>query len=438
MAVAIEGAGLRVPSISQFLDFLGKSFPIGCLKPCHSHLTVYPHRCGWRFAWYCKESRAWKYVTRVKKADIRAAAENKLDHIFSGSFSWSLLPPGRLRFLEAVHRETRSEDEKAVLAFLAGRQKSAEVSESVRKFMTWKIEKAGELTPNLQNLKRHVELMAEKFSGKTVIDITSDELTGWWRKQWGHLKPKTRNDARASLVAFWNWCIMETLYPKEVTPAERIPQAVLDKHERRVITLDEFMALAAAIQPQHRSTIVLLAFCGFRPEEVCPPTKKGAKKKSKRGIRREEIDWEDDCIRVPDVVAKTGVPRVIPLLPTARVWLEWAGIRPGQTGAVCEENLAEIGETKRLGEVVFKTGWPQDALRHSYGSYRNAVVRSLSQVAEEMGSSEAMLRKHYHNPRSRSEGEAWFDLRPPEGSPCVIEPTQVSAEEFLEAISDKT
>lgn len=404
----------------------------------NTHVTVYPHSCGWRFAWFCKETGSWKYITRAKKSAARAAAENKLDEISNGVRCWDLLPPCRLRFLEAVNRETRKEDENAVLAFLAGRKRSAEVAESVEKFMRWKIEKAGELTPNLQNLQRHLELMAEKFAGKTVIDVTSDELTNWWRTQWGHLAPKTRNDARSSLVAFWNWCIMETIYPKEVTPAERIPKITLGKHERRVITPDEFLALAAAIQPQYRSTIVLLAFCAFRPEEVCPPTKEGAKKKDKRGIRREEIDWEDNCIRVPDVVAKTGIPRVIPLLPTARVWLEWAGVSAGQTGPVCEENLAEVGETKRLGEVVFKSGWPKDALRHSYGSYRNAIVRSLRQVAEEMGSSEAMLNKHYHNPRSRSEGEAWFNLRPPEGSAYTPDTAVVSAEEYLKMISEST
>ncbi|MFN4805233.1 MAG: tyrosine-type recombinase/integrase [Akkermansiaceae bacterium] len=302
--------------------------------------------------------------------------------------------------------------------------------------MLWKIEAAGELTPNLKNVKRHLEVMAKKFAGMTVIDITSDQLTVWWRKEWGDCKPKTRNDARASFVAFWNWCILETIYPKEVTPAERIPLLALAEHERRVITPDEFMALAAEIQPQYRSTIVLLAFCAFRPEEVCPPTKKGAKKKNKRGIRREEIDWEDNCIRIPSAVAKTGNPRVVPLLPTARVWLEWAGLHPGQRGPVCEENLAEVGETKRLGEVVFKTGWPKDALRHSYGSYRNAIVRSLDQVAEEMGSSEAMLRKHYHNPRSRSEGEAWFDLRPPQEDGLTPATAVLSAEEYLKMISE--
>ncbi|MFN5870712.1 MAG: hypothetical protein ACK46A_15460, partial [Akkermansiaceae bacterium] len=71
-----------------------------------------------------------------------------------------------------------------------------------------------------------------------------------------------------------------------------------------------------------------------------------------------------------------------------------------------------------------------------YGSYRNAIVRSLDQVAEEMGSSEAMLRKHYHNPRSRSEGEAWFDLRPPQEDGLTPATAVLSAEEYLKMISE--
>jgi len=82
------------------------------------------------------------------------------------------------------------------------------------------------------------------------------------------------------------------------------------------------------------------------------------------------------------------------------------------TGAVCLRNPSEEDETLRLGKVVFKDGWPQDALRHSYGSMRNAMLRNLPQVAEEMGTSETMLRRHYHNPRTLEEGTEWFALRP--------------------------
>lgn len=380
----------------------------------HTHLTVYPHRDGWRFAWRTNEMAKWKYVTRAKKVEAKAAAENMIDQMGLGGLDWNSLPFENRCFLEKVHSEVRREDWAAVLKFIESRKKSAEVSESVDKYLKWKIQEAGEKTPHLGNIEGHLKPMAKHFAKKSVVDITAEELKKWWTKQWGHLGWKTRKGTRSSLVGFWKWCIFQKIYPKEVTPAEQIPPVKTGKCERRVLTPDEFTDLAAAILPQYRASIVLQAFCGLRPEEVTPANKKGGKKKSKRGIRREEIDWEENVIRIADDVAKTGYSRILPLLPTAREWLEWAGVGPGQCGPICEENLAEVGETKRLGVEVFKTGWPKDALRHSYGSYRNAIIRSLPQVAEEMGSSVTMLQKHYHNPRSAAEGEAWFALRPPE------------------------
>ena len=403
------------------------------VKKGNTHFTVYPYRAGWRFAWRTRESDPWKYITRAKKADAIAAAENKLDEIETGGLIWSALPAARRRFLEAIHRDARHEDEAAVLAFLAAREKSTEVVASVARFLAWKVESKGEETRHLNNLRRHLEPMALHFAGKTVIDITADELATWWQTRCGHHGWKTRNGVRGSLVGFWNWCVWATLYPKAVTPADRLPRAEPETHERRVLTLEEFKALAAAILPQYRSSIVLQAFCGFRPEEIAPLKRKGTKK-SKRGIRREEIDWQYNVIRVPGEVSKTSFPRNVPLLPAAREWLEWAGVHPGHTGPVCDENPVESGETARLGHEVFKTGWPQDALRHSYGSYRNAMIRSLTQVAEEMGTSETMMKQHYHNPKTKEEGEAWFGLHPSDLIRPKSDEIEVSARTFLEAL----
>jgi hypothetical protein len=374
-------------------------------------ITVYPHGKGWRFAWRLNGETEWKYVTRKSKVAATDAAENKIDQICSDGLVWASLSAARRRFLEAIHREAREEDQDALTAYLKGRQKSAEIVESANRYFDWKIAQAGEKTPHIRNIKAHIETMAIHFKGKTVTDISADQLADFWKERWGHLSWKSRKDARGSFIGFWNWCILMGLYPKDVTPAERIPPVKSEKCERRVLTPNEFFALARAIQPQFRGTIVLQGLCGFRPEEVSPPHRKGMSKKFKRGIFREEFDWEYNVIRVPDPVAKTGYSRIVPILPGVSEWLEWAGIRPNQTGTVCD-NMVLAGETARLGIEVFKTGWPKDALRHSYGSYRNAIIRSLDQVAEEMGSSVAMLRKHYHNPRAREEGEAWFEMRP--------------------------
>lgn len=378
----------------------------------NTHVTVYPYGDGWRFAWRARVSDPWKYITRAKKVLATAAAENLLDEIETGGIVWSALPAARRRFLETIHREAREEDEKAVITFLSGRQKSAEVVESVKRFLAWKIDEAGEKTPNIRNLKGHLNPMAQKFAGKTVVDVSAEELTEWWKSKWGHKSAKTRKESRGSMVAFWSWCVLMTLYPKDVvTPAQRIPNVKLEKGKRRVLTPDEFLAVAAAIRPEFRGSIVLQAFCGMRPEEVAPPSRQGMSKKSKRGIFREEFDWLYNVIRIPEEVSKTGFPRIVPILPGVEAWLEWAGIRSGQIGSICD-NLVTTGETLRLGVDVFKTGWPQDALRHSFGSYRNAVIRSLDQVADEMGNSVATLQRYYHNPKAKEEGEAWFGMKP--------------------------
>jgi integrase len=175
---------------------------------------------------------------------------------------------------------------------------------------------------------------------------------------------------------------------------------------RFVLTPEEFMSLAIAVPPQHRASIVLQAFCGLRSVEAIPSIGNGMKGSSRRGIHGEDIDWVNNQIRMSNVVSKSGYPRIIPLTPTARAWLAWAGVHPGQIGPVYGKNLAEVRE--------FRTGWPKDALRYSYGCYQIAIMRSLPQVAEEMGSSETMLENYYDNSKSREEGEAWFALRPPE------------------------
>jgi hypothetical protein len=79
---------------------------------------------------------------------------------------------------------------------------------------------------------------------------------------------------------------------------------------------------------------------------------------------------------------------------------------------MCEASPVHDKTLLMLGKKVFGGAWPKDCLRHSYGSYRNAIVRSLPQVAEEMGTSVDMLHRHYHNPRPAEEGEKWFELLP--------------------------
>jgi hypothetical protein len=367
----------------------------------------------WRFA--VEDSTAkggWRYKTRKTKDEAKVAAENALEQMSAGGLVWEMLSPKRKRFLEAVHAEASEHDEEALLAFLRSRHKSAEVVASVARFVDHKKTEAGEETPHLKRTRKVLEEMAEAFKGKPVVEIHLPELKAWWDKRGESVGTKRKRDIRAALVMFWNWCQREQLAGNDpITVAERLPAPAVEHGDRRVLTQEEMQKLLSEVSEEWRAWVVLGAFAGLRPEEIAPSSTE--KKKQKRGLHCEEIDWAFNVIRLPGVASKVKLPRIIPMSAALRAGLEWAGIKEGMTGPVCLRNPSDAGETRRLGKEVFGDGWPQDALRHSYGSYRNAIVRSLPQVAEEMGTSVTMLHGHYHNPKAAAEGVEWFAIRPP-------------------------
>lgn len=364
----------------------------------------------WRFAW--QDGGKWRYVTRKKLDDAEAAAERILEEMEAGGVVWAGLKAGRRRFLEEVHRLTRGDEEEEVLRFLRARHKSGDVVDAVARFMEAKRAAAGEKTRHLENVRRDLEAMAKDFEGRTLADIHAPDLLAWWEKRNEGKARKTAKECRGNLAAFWRWARIDGAAPSGVSPAEKLPLYKLAKGERRVLTVDELRRCMAEVREDFRAWLVLGAFAGLRPEEVAPPKKKGMSKAAKRGLFAEEIDWEFGVIRVSAETSKVELPRIVPMTEALRAGLEWAGIRPGMVGPVQARNASEAEETKRLGEVVFGGEWPQDALRHSFGSYRVALVQSLERVAIEMGTSVKMLQTHYHNPQAKEVGEEWFEVRP--------------------------
>jgi hypothetical protein len=73
---------------------------------------------------------------------------------------------------------------------------------------------------------------------------------------------------------------------------------------------------------------------------------------------------------------------------------------------VCPQDVRIDNLAKRLRRRGVK--WVKNGLRHSYGSYRCAVVKSAAQVALEMGNSEGTVRSNYLDYVERSAATKWF------------------------------
>lgn len=406
------------------------------VKEGNAQVWVRPWMGKWRFPWRETPLSKEQWTVKPTKAEAEAAAEERLREMTSdGDIVWSGLPTRRRHFLSAVHRECREEDEAALLQFLADRQKSGLVPDAVARFMAFKIASTkGVETKHLAAMRCDLEAFATAFSTSMLIDVPIDPLTRWWDERTGDAGDHRRKAIRTSLVTFWKWAADDGIAGNDKkTTAQRLPTIDPGGGSLFIFQPDELVHLLSIVERKWVPLIILGAFQGIRPEEIAPQqgtknkrndTRGKKKAKPKPGLRWEHIRWEFNTIEMPKEITKgkgeKKRSRIMPLHPVTRAWLEAFGALPEWTGPVCLENPTEVfpRATTVWGRALAErfpgrfTGWPQDALRHSYASYRNAGIRNLYQVAEEMGTSEPMLHNHYHNPCSSERGAQWFALTP--------------------------
>ena len=142
------------------------------------------------------------------------------------------------------------------------------------------------------------------------------------------------------------------------------------------------------------------------------------------GIRAAEIerlDWKDvfwdrGYIEIKAAKAKTKARRLVPLLPNLGAWLE---LMRKAEGPVCALPNLHF-RLNYLGDKA-GIGWRQNALRHSYASYRLADTPDAARVALEMGNSPEKLFRHYRELATPEAAKEWFAIMPPSPSQLVLQ-----------------
>jgi hypothetical protein len=159
---------------------------------------------------------------------------------------------------------------------------------------------------------------------------------------------------------------------------------------------------------------VLSGFCGLRSSEAFRQLRKAD------AIRWADVhfDWNPPFIRIREEVAKTtrrksGNARRItsPLfLDAAKAWLEYC---PRQSETVCPWTKRKIQDLKRKFRRATGIEFADNAFRNSCMTYAANAGIGLSDLAKEMGDSEASARRYYVDLDVHpGEGVKWFNLRP--------------------------
>lgn len=363
----------------------------------------------WRAAYHDAAGRR-KFITRSTLAEAKSAAHAKAIEIGRGTVDLSALSPAVMRRL---HQLLDADPHLAMIDdFLAWKRRAKPekpACDAVTEFLAVKEANAGLSTQNVRTLRKHLAPLVDAIGQRALADVTPAELETLLVAN-----PKngnrTRRNIRASWVTFFRWCREMEYLPEGRTAAERVGTPIVAQGIPDTYSPGQLRAMLDAVRPEYLPWLAVAAFAGVRTDEICPIA----------GSRKSPLDWEDfqwgrDIIIIRPQTAKTKRRRVVPILPALRAWLDPirkdAGPIHADTPAPTKrpKGRGQHAETARLGGMI--GGWLPNALRHSFISYRAAVV-GLGQTAMEAGNSEAEAKASYNDAKGRDEADEWFSVFP--------------------------
>lgn len=256
----------------------------------------------------------------------------------------------------------------------------------------------------------------------TVDDITETQKT--LKNNFGHLKileaskkhfkqyldnlnvgEQRRYNLRSRFSQFFNWCIHEQGIPMK-NPLEDIKYEVPEK-EVSIFTPEEAEKLIRQCQssfPQLLAYHAISLFGGIRPSEA-------------ELLEWSDIHLDENQIKVRKEISKVKRTRVFTMTETLASWLNTIP----KIGTRILHTTNNRGNLEMFrAKLGFKIGkenpngkkWPEDILRHSFGTYWLRIHNDKPHLAEIMGNSPSIIEKHYKSPVKESDAKKYWEILP--------------------------
>jgi integrase len=272
-----------------------------------------------------------------------------------------------------------------------GLQLGVKVPDLIAEFVKAKAEDNLSRVYRLQ-LSGSVKRFAAAFPGELLI-IKSGDIDRWLRSL--NHTPVTRNSLHRCIKVFFSFAKSRGYLPQsEATAAELVPVAKEGETKTEIFQPAEMSKLLAIAPPKELALLAIGAFAGLRMAEI-------------KRLEWKAVDLDRRIITLRADQAKTASRRIVPISDNLAAWIEPLS-REGKVVRKLAPELTKLA--KKLGME-----WPRNALRHSYISYRLAVVKDAAKVALEAGNSPDIIFKHYRELVTEQEAKEWFAIMPPKG-----------------------
>ena len=246
----------------------------------------------------------------------------------------------------------------------------------------------------VSQLKTILNRFATAFPG-AILGISSSDIDAWLRGL--PVSASSRNSMLVCVKVLFSYARTQNCLPAEqMTAPEQIKKVKIKQNDVSVFTPEEMRKLLHAAPPHLIPILAVGAFSGIRMAEL-------------NRLDWSAIDLERGHIELRADQAKTASRRLIPITDNLRAWIEPL---PKKGKLVCHAGMHR--EVTSLARAL-KMEWPRNVLRHSFISYRIAVVKSADQVALEAGNSPAIIFKNYRELATEDQADEWFGILPKEG-----------------------
>jgi integrase len=244
---------------------------------------------------------------------------------------------------------------------------------------------------------------ASRFKADLIATIERAQIVAYLDGL--ELSPRSHNNYRRAIISLFEFAKRQKYMPADWNECEGIDTMSDGCGEIAIYTPEEIGDLLGGACEKLIPFLAIGAFAGLRAAEIAR-------------IDWADINFETGWITVKGKVnengtitriAKTGSRRLVPLCDNLRKWLKPYAGRTGKVWAYGHTYSYEL--IAALSKKI-KVAWKQNALRHSFISYRVAQTQDVNRVAMEAGNSPAMIHGHYRELVTPARAAAWFAVAP--------------------------